>query len=65
MELEFPWCGIFQFPGKKACRFGTVRARDRREAIEKLEAAWTKTMPIAPPDFEPEKGVLVFYPGKL
>lgn len=60
---KFAWIGHGAFPGKAPFRFGTVCAHDAQEAREALLVMWRETMPVEPPDFEPERGRLIFFPG--
>ncbi|MBY0422164.1 MAG: hypothetical protein K2Q06_07665 [Parvularculaceae bacterium] len=57
---DFFWCGHGLFPGKQPFRFGTVAAPDATSARAALAALWAELMPIDPPDFEPERGLLIW-----
>lgn len=54
------WIGHGCFPGLAPFRFGTVAAADAAEARAALAALWRATVPIPAPDFEPQRGLLIF-----
>lgn len=57
---KFNWIGYGAFPGLSPFRFGNVVAEDAAEARVSLAKLWREMMPIDPPDFEPQRGVLLF-----
>lgn len=59
---SFNWVGHGKFPNKEPFRWGNVQAADATAARAALIELWESWMPFAAPDFEPERGVLLFHP---
>jgi hypothetical protein len=53
------WVAKFQYPGKRLCYFGTVRAETEMQAEQLARKRWKETLPFDPPN------VFTMIPGSI
>lgn len=57
--MKHNWIGTAKYPGKEPFSWGNVVAADPQEARERLKESFCACVPAQPPDFEPQRGILL------